>query len=325
MSIFSLPLVIHAALAATPVTMTSPPVAPGSPLSGGELAHHFVGSHRVATSQHFRMVHTGDADAGEALVDMLEEGRARFLHLFSAAGFALYDVGQPLVWALFDTHAEFDRMSFETERRDLSWLDAYYSPQTNCVTLVRLQTEEMVADSDGTVVATSARPLACTTPVSGTDVARVLHELAHQLAFNSGVMERGVVYPLWAAEGLADYFAGFLSPCAQRRSRFWAGGLTAAKGDGRGSSLTLRELVGLTDLPGDDSTVANAIYDEAESLFGFLLETRRDALLAFLAAAALSRSGEATRSEREGKFVSAFGDIDLLEAAWVDSTTSLAF
>ena len=35
--------------------------------------------------------------------------------------------------------------------------------------------------------------------------AHASHELAHQLAFNSGLMVPGAVYPVWVVEGLAEF------------------------------------------------------------------------------------------------------------------------
>ena len=331
MAIGTLSILLHAALAAGPVVVADPVVATSTleswvgpstvPVGGDELARYFNGGYRLSTSRHFLMVHAGDNDSAAALVDLLEDGRARFFKLFGAAGFALHDFDQPLLWELFDTHAQLDRMSFETERRDLSWLDAYYSPRTNRVALVRLQAAAPVADQEGVAFLASARPQVCTTPVVGVDVARVVHELAHQLAFNSGVMERGVAYPVWVAEGLADHFAGVVSLCANRRSLLASDQRAAVTAGRPRPRLPLRELVGLRSVPDDDPALANTIYDEAESLFGFLLTARRVALLAFLTRVAISGPGIPTRRECEAQFDAAFGDIDALETAWVASTT----
>ncbi len=67
------------------------------------------------------------------------------------------------------------------------------------------------------------------------------HEMTHQLAYNSGLQKRGVMYPLWVSEGLATFFEGSALPqwdpignTARRR--------TLAKLHAGGALLSLREL-----------------------------------------------------------------------------------
>ena len=321
-------VILHGALAASPNVLALSERAPSALEPGaastdaaaatGELGAELGESCSVCSSRHFLMVHEGDHESATALVDLLEADQRRFFGLFSAAGFALQEIDHPLVWVLLNNRRELATLSRETEHRDLSWLDAYYSPRTNGVALLRSQAAPTRRALPEPAMSADATPVACLAPAAGVDAVRAVHELAHQLAFNSGLMRRGVTYPLWVAEGMADYFAAVVSECGGRRS---SDSMSSPHSSDTTSGpwLPLRQLMRVTELPDDDPAAVSSIYDQAQSLFGFLLSTRRGQLVAFLSAMADADPGPTSGGEIAARFVAAFGDPDGIEQTWTGS------
>src|SRR5690606_31731957 len=97
---------------------------------------------------------------------------------------------------------------------DMSWSQGYYSARTNLVALAdpdhhsRRGTGLRILDAgSGAASITFASASEDAVPsLHHAGARRTTHEVAHQLAFDSGLQRRGVMYPLWVAEGLATTF-----------------------------------------------------------------------------------------------------------------------
>jgi hypothetical protein len=144
---------------------------------------------------------------------------------------------------------------------------------------------------------------------------RVSHELAHQLAFDCGLQKRGVMYPLWVAEGLATNFelpvqeSCFLGDNPPRRRRLEA--LAEEH-----LLIPLSSLVVLTDTSSFSHEERIDLYAEAWGLFRFMALEREDALRAYLEKLAALPCGQRTDAEMLEEWNRFFGPVADVEKSW---------
>lgn len=144
------------------------------------------------------------------------------------------------------------------------------------------------------------------------NVATIIHEATHQLAYNCGVQRRFADNPMWVSEGLAMFFE---SPDFKAASRW--------RGIGRVNHLNLHRWRKYSPVrPSDslatlisnddrfrDSATATAAYAESWALTYFLLKTRRKEYVKYLRQLSCGKpSAELTTRERVGMFEKVFED-----------------
>jgi hypothetical protein len=149
---------------------------------------------------------------------------------------------------------------------------------------------------------------------SGVNIGSVMHEVAHQLSFNTGMLNREGDVPIWLAEGLATYceatdemtWKGIGAPNPERLMPLAA--VTLAKG----KFIPLFDMVtsdGFLREPKDVSGVLLA-YAQSWALFRMLMEDRPEQLRRYLNLIYSRRTGE----HRIADFGQAFGsDMDRLD------------
>ena len=147
------------------------------------------------------------------------------------------------------------------------------------------------------------------------DMTRLTHELAHQLAFNSGIQKRGVMYPVWVSEGLATNFesssladAGVLPSNSARSSCL---GTTYAAGE----LIPLRQLIVQTRVPAD-AHASRQHYAQAWAFFRFLLTERPAGLRLYLHRISQLPAGRRGEEVMLGEFTEVFGAPETLDYAW---------
>jgi hypothetical protein len=149
---------------------------------------------------------------------------------------------------------------------------------------------------------------------AGANVGTVMHEVAHQLSFNCGLLNRNGDVPLWLGEGLACY-------CEPTVNGDWQGigeanamraGTLAEAVQGRGGFLPLRTLIAGDDWLRKAQSVDRILLGYAQSwaLFHLLMEERPRELRRYLALVYDRR----TPDHRLADFAQAFGaDLDRFE------------
>ena len=160
------------------------------------------------------------------------------------------------------------------------------------------------------------------TPVAEPLVATIVHEATHQVAFNTGIMQRMAELPLWYVEGMAVYFE---APDAGS-SRGWRGIgkvnyrrlATFRRNLPNWNEGTLRNLIA-TDKPLRDPRTAGNAYADAWALNYFLIKRRSKQYAEFvkeMAEKSPISSGPAARMTAEEKaqarldtFTKHFGDL----------------
>ncbi len=242
---------------------------------------------------HFVLMYRAHQPPAQDLASRLESTYQQFCQSLKRDGISVTGPESPLVWVCFDRREDFHRYAVVAEGAKLPWLDGYYSCRTNRVAMFR-------------------------TPCDGLDrdPAATTHELAHQLAFNCGLMRRGVMYPLWLAEGLATNFeagadgkVGFGKISPLRRER-----LLRLAADGR--LMALDKFAVLCQAGGDQHKNAE-LYAQAWGLFNYLYANRRPQLAAYLKDLRRLPPGEQTPSQLLREFSDAFGDVSALQVQYL--------
>jgi hypothetical protein len=282
---------------------------------------------QTTTTEHFTIVHEPGAGDIASTGRALESAYQHFYDVFAKAGFELSHSEDRLVWICFPRQSGFNQYALHAERMDLSWLDGYYSTLTNRVAVVqpslRMAEREpvnppRVGDIRITLAANkqqSEKVLPMAPAGQRLDMTRLTHELAHQLAFNSGIQRRGVMYPIWVSEGLATNFesdslanAGVL-PSNSARSSCLATTYAA------GELIPLRQLIVQTRVPAD-AHVSRQYYGQAWAFFRFLLTERPESLRAYLHRISRLPTGRRGADVLLGEFTEVFGAPEALDRAW---------
>jgi hypothetical protein len=148
------------------------------------------------------------------------------------------------------------------------------------------------------------------------NIGTVMHEVAHQLSFNCGMLSREADVPFWVAEGLATY-------CEATENGAWQGIgepnperiLTlAAQGHGQGPFIKLHDLLAHDDWV-QKPKLALLAYAQSWALFKMLMEERPAQLRRYLELNWSRRTPE----RRGADFETAFGvEEDRLELRYLE-------
>lgn len=193
----------------------------------------------------------------------------------------------------------------------------YYSLRTNRMVLYDLTSEF------GGRPPASAAEINERLAAGAFNVATVVHEATHQIAFNTGLHTRYADNPLWLTEGLAMYFE--TPDLASRTGWRTAGQINRPRARQFQNLLSKKReaeaLAGLiaSDDRFRDSSRAGDAYAEAWALTYFLLKTRRVEYVAYLnRLAAKPPLVWDTPEERLADFRAAFGeDLEALDREFV--------
>lgn len=263
----------------------------------GQLQQEFGQGFDVTSTGNYLVVHPVGTESQWA--GRFETLYRSFLHYFSARGFRPQSPIFPLVAVVLPTQQDFLRYAAREGERVSPQVLGYYSPRTN-----RIVMYDSAAVQGGNWTQNAET---------------LIHEAAHQTAFNSGVHSRWSMPPRWVAEGLGTMFeargvydAPHFTSQADRLNR---GRLEAFQA----FAATRRPKGHLATLIGSDrafSADPDGAYAEAWALTFFLAETEPRKYFAYLAkTASHSPFVEVRGPERLKDFTSVFGDqLDLLEA-----------
>lgn len=147
------------------------------------LQKEFGSRYQVSMTAHFVVVHPpGDHQRWATPFETLYQ---RFRNYFSSRGWNPEEPEFPLVAVVLDSREEFDR--FLAKQSDLGGnVLGYYNPKSNRI--ITYQVGSGLDDNQQEQLNT------------------LVHEAAHQSAFNTGIHSRYVPTPRWLSEGLAILF-----------------------------------------------------------------------------------------------------------------------
>jgi hypothetical protein len=330
--LFAAALILGSPFSACRSSERNQPTEAGSALQRGSLdvatLKTLLGaSFQTTTTEHFAFLHETNAAYIAQAGTALEHAYRQFYESFSQTGFDLTRTSDRLIWICFPQQSGFNQYALQAEGMDLSWLDGYYSTLTNRVAVVqanpRMPNREEVnpplANGMRVTLAANRQTEEGVLPMSAAeprlDVARLTHELAHQLAFNSGLQKRVVMYPLWVSEGLATNFEFDWPPNAglARGNTLRCNSLVEAHA--AGELVSLRRFIVQTRAPAD-AKVSRRYYAQAWAFFRYILTERSEDLRHYLRRMAEMPPGRREAAALLAEFTEAFGRPEALEPSW---------
>lgn len=167
---------------------------------GRSLTESLGANFEIVKTRHYVIATGAGTQYAEWCGELFERLLEAFLTHWRNKGLALAEPAGPLPAIIFpDEHsfkayASADAGQFGEESK------GYYSMRTNRIVLYDLTAGK------GKKRATSAAEIKRRTAAAAFNVATVVHEATHQIAFNSGMHVRFADNPLWLTEGMAMYF-----------------------------------------------------------------------------------------------------------------------
>jgi len=241
---------------------------------------------------------------------ILETMYPAILAYFKRQKLPVHDPDVPLVAIMFRTEAEFQK--FERVPQGVC---AYYSAQSNHIVmyeqsrLVEVAPELAIKQAIGTVA----------------------HEGVHQILHNIGVQQRLSRWPLWTAEGLAEYFA----PTSVGTRLRW-------KGVGTPNDFRMFELARILEQPADGNrdiveqtieapNLTSTGYASAWALTHYLASRKKEKFHAYLREVATlepldPRDGPLSEARQKEMFTRHFGeDFAQLQTEMIKHVQSLPY
>jgi hypothetical protein len=274
----------------------------------------------ILETEHFKIIHDVNSDEATDIASLLEYAFASFNFVYAENGFNLHAPSEKLVWYCFGDMQGFSDHALAEDNMNLPWLTSYYSAKTNSVNIVKPSNLQRWKMLDTKAIDQPALAGVYILPsLEGTgELTRIMHEAAHQLAFNTGLQKQKVMYPIWVSEGLASNFETCI-PADDgniRQKRL----LTMYR---QNRMIPLNEFVLLTRMP-EDSSQRKDIYAQACVFFKFLSEKHAESFKNYMAELYDVRTGWRSRAALHTEFTSAFGSIKEMDRSWKAYLKSLS-
>jgi len=266
------------------------------------LEHEFAGQLDVTSTSHYLVAHAHNQ--GSAWAERFENLYRSMVHYFSVRGMRMHEPPFPLVAIVWPRAADF--YSYAEARGDRLGFGVigYYSPKSNRVAIYQ----------SGDPAQNSADWRQNNTTV--------VHEAAHQTAFNVGLHNRFAPPPRWLAEGLGMLFEArgvydsqIYSTFEDRVNRGRLAQFKKAQESGR-TAGAWSQLIGSDRMFEQDIAAA---YAESWAFTFFLSETRSAKYNQYLALTAARPNFQPYPSgQREADFKTVFGEnFPMLEAEFL--------
>jgi hypothetical protein len=264
---------------------------------GLERDHQLAPMSRLDSKHFLAIGNAPDEYTGERLYDC-ETIYALFAPHFRKKGFAIREPGARLMVAVFDSQAGFE--AYLGQRMSTTTTGVYHPPSNRLVVYDYAGNRSFMAGKKkGEQLARRFdNPLDrqrfsggfsryAQTRRADANVGTIMHEVAHQLSFNCGLLNRHGDVPVWLAEGLACY-------CEATLNGSWQGigepnpsraAVLAGPAQSQGSFLPLQALLASDDWLRKASDVRQVLLGLSQSwaLFRMLMEQRPRDLQKYLA------------------------------------------
>ncbi len=177
---------------------------PFSLLSADELGRSLTESlgpnFEIVKTRHYVIATGAGTQYAEWCGDLFERLLDAFLTYWRNKGLVLAEPAGPLPAIIFPDEHSFKAYASADAGQFAEESKGYYSMRTNRIVLYDLTAGK------GKKRATSAAEIKRRTASAAFNVATIVHEATHQIAFNSGLHVRFADNPLWLTEGMAMYF-----------------------------------------------------------------------------------------------------------------------
>ncbi len=261
----------------------------------------------IIQTKHYVICSTAGRKYGEWVGGLFERLHDAFHAYWKEEELNLHEPEFPLTAFVLKDQTEFVQLATKHDGPDAAVSKGYFSIETNRIVMFDLSATQ------NSVPAKSFDEIRQKMRKSPFNVATVIHEATHQIAFNSGMHTRFADNPVWLTEGMAMFFevpdleshsgwksVGKMNPSRLTRFR------DSLKQRGDGASLaTLIQ----TDDRLKDVTVAETAYAESWALTYYLIKNRKADYVAYLKTLQNKpRLKAGTPEERLNDFRKAFGD-----------------
>lgn len=286
---------------------------PVSSFDHDELGRHLKtqlgGDFAIVKTKHYVICTSAPRHYAEWCGTLFERLLRAFLLQWERAGLELHEPAAPLPAIVFATQQQYAAFATRDAGPQLADKAGYYSVRSNCIVLFDLTT------AIGGDAPRSADDVSRRVAAAPGNVATIVHEATHQIAFNSGLHTRYADNPMWVTEGMAMYFE---TPDLRSGSGWTTiGKLNLARlrqfkdyAESRRPADSLVALISGEDRFRDPEAAADA-YAEAWALTYFLIRTRRDDYVQYLRMLAdKPRLRWDTPDRRHADFAATFGDLD---------------
>ena len=295
--------------------------------NSSELAHALVEElgpeFEVVQTRHYVIATRASREYAQWCGDLFERLLGAFLDYWKSAGLTLTEPQWPLPAIIFAGESDFKPFATADAGMFAGESKGYYSVPTNRIVLYDLTAAK------GKKRATTASEIKRRAAAASFNMATVVHEATHQIAFNSGMHTRLADNPLWLTEGMAMFFEtpdldgtrGWKTIGEINRPRLNRFLDFLRKRRKRDSIATL---VSGTDRFLDSHKAADA-YAESWALTYFLIDRHHEQYTAYLKQLAKKQPMFWDEPEsRLKEFQAAFGsDLKSLDAEFVRFTKSL--
>jgi hypothetical protein len=242
---------------------------------------------------------------------LFERLHGAFVNFWSRKGLPLQKPEFPLAAIVFGDRASYIRHAQAEVGEGARSIIGYYSLKTNRMTMYDLSEATTPGRGRGRVGAGEINRI-LSQPGAAWNVATIVHEATHQIAFNCGMHARFSACPRWATEGIAMYFeTPDLSSAKGWRSIGAINGERLLKFRSSQDTRPAGWLEGLitSDKPFQGDRDAADAYAEAWALTYFLLRQYPKQYTAYLQGLAAKKPLiEDDAATRLGEFKRAFGD-----------------
>lgn len=284
---------------------------PFQPFPAKELGEHLLAEmgqgFEIFRTEHYVICTNAGEPYAKWCGNLLDRLLTAFLIHWRGKPLSLEQPTDPLPVIVFASPQEFAQFAAKDAGAAVAQSKGYYSVRTNRIVLY-----DLTAGPDSEPAKTSA-DVARKVAASPFNVATVVHEATHQIAFNSGMHTRYADTPVWVTEGMAMYFetpdlrnrTGWRTIGQLNRGRLREFKKTLAKRDSPGSLVSLIA----NDERMTTAETARDAYAEAWALTYFLIKKHRQQYEDYLAALAQKKPLRWNDpKERLAEFQAVFGE-----------------
>lgn len=273
---------------------------------GKSLQEELGAGFEVVTTKHYVVATNAGKPYAEWCSALFERLYASFQSFWTQRGLELREPEFPLPAIVFADQQQFAAFATQDAGPDTATAKGYFHITTNRMVLYDLTSENRSPR------ARTAAEITRKLSQSPYNVATVVHEATHQIAFNSGMHTRLADNPVWVTEGMAMFFE---TPDLSSRTGWkTVGALNTLRSRQFQDYLKMRPADSLETLIRDDKRVTAAetygqAYAEAWALTYFLIRTKKTEYVKYLKALARKPRLEWDAPEtRLAEFRAAFGE-----------------
>jgi len=183
---------------------------PFEPLSAEELGRKLLAElprgFEVHHTARYVIVHGTSREYAQWCGALLERLHGAFVNFWSRKGLAIEKPEFPLSAIVFGDRASYTRHAQAEVGEGARSIIGYYSLKTNRMTMYDLSEATVPGRGRGRGSAAGEINRILSQPGAAWNVATIVHEATHQIAFNCGMHARFSACPRWATEGIAMYF-----------------------------------------------------------------------------------------------------------------------